>query len=219
MELLYELGPAEPRVRRLGEADPQLARLARLIGPLTVSKPDNAFAFLAKSLIGQQLSVKAAATICGRVGQLCGELAPEAILAVSDEALRGAGVSAPKIRYMKGLARHVLDDGLDFARLAGLDDEEVVGVLTKVTGIGRWTAEMFLIFSLGREDVLSLGDAGLRRAASWLYAEEREPQGGSPALERRSERWRPYRTIASLYLWEAINAGHVGAGPLRPPDE
>ncbi|MFX3635689.1 MAG: DNA-3-methyladenine glycosylase [Candidatus Pristimantibacillus sp.] len=207
MDYLFELSSNEPRVRQLCLVDHQFAGLVDTIGQITVTIRGDAFHYLVKSLIGQQLSVKAADTICRRVEQSCGDFSPETMLSASEENLRSAGVSRPKINYIKNLAELVLRNELDFISIKDLDNEEVIAVLTEVKGIGRWTAEMFLIFFLGREDVLSLGDAGLRRAANWLYGAE---GGLGPAyLEIQSPNWKPYRTIASLYLWEAINLGHV----------
>ncbi|MFC0212324.1 DNA-3-methyladenine glycosylase family protein [Paenibacillus chartarius] len=112
--------------------------------------------------------------------------------------------------YIRALAEAMHNDVFDAEALRSMSDEQVIAALTKVKGIGRWTAEMFLIFNLGREDVLSLGDAGLRRAAVWLYGSDEE---GAPPLEELGRSWAPYRSIASLYLWEAVNRGHVDAGP------
>lgn len=209
MKLLFDLQPDDPRVQALCSSDAHMAQLVGVIGAIAVPARDNAFEALAKSLIGQQLSVKAAETICRRVVETCGGLSTEVILAAADSDLRTAGVSGPKIGYIKGLAQLVERQELDLERLDELEDEAIVGALMKVKGVGRWTAEMFLIFVHGSEDVLSLGDAGLRRAASWLYGGD----GGADDFVRRSGQWKPYRTIASLYLWEAINRGHVSAGP------
>jgi DNA-3-methyladenine glycosylase II len=213
MRFLFQLDPNEPRVRQLCLTDGRFAHLAERIGELTVPAREDVFETLAKSLIGQQLSVKAAETICRRVEEKCGGFSPESILSISEEHLREAGVSRPKIGYIKGLAHLVKQQELDFESLKALHDDGVVEALTKVKGIGRWTAEMFLIFFLGREDVLSLGDAGLRRAVCWLY--EEDAKNGAGILEIHSEKWKPYRSIASLYLWEAINRGHVNAGPVN----
>lgn len=207
MGYLFELSPNDSRVRQLCLVDHRFAELVDKIGRITVTLQGDAFHYLAKSLIGQQLSIKAADTICRRVEQNCGEFSPDIMLAASEENLRIAGVSKPKINYIKGLAQLVSRNELDFMSMNDLDNEQVIGILTEVKGIGRWTAEMFLIFFLGREDVLSFGDAGLRRASNWLYGIE---GGGGPAiLEIQSPNWKPYRSIASLYLWEAINLGHV----------
>jgi DNA-3-methyladenine glycosylase II len=216
MTNIFELDAEEERVRRLCDADPRLASLIRTVGPLTITGRRDAFQSLARALIGQQLSVKAANTITERAVAACGGgMTPEAVLAVPEEELRATGVSRPKIGYLMALAQAAADGELDYAKLSGLPDEAVVAALTKIKGVGRWTAEMFLIFSLGREDVLSLGDVGLRRAARWLYGSgEPDPvadEAASVDLAQLGETWRPYRTIASLYLWEAVNRGLVGS--------
>jgi DNA-3-methyladenine glycosylase II len=216
MTNIFELDAEEERVRRLCDADPRLASLIRTIGPLTITGRIDAFQSLARALIGQQLSVKAAITITERAVAACGGgMTPEAVLAVPEEELRATGVSRPKIGYLKALAQAAADGELDYAELSGLPDEAVVAALTKIKGVGRWTAEMFLIFSLGREDVLSLGDVGLRRAARWRFGGgEPDPvadEAASVDLALLGESWRPYRTIASLYLWEAVNRGLVGS--------
>ncbi|MBE1445545.1 DNA-3-methyladenine glycosylase family protein [Paenibacillus sp. OAS669] len=211
MTSLFELHADEPRLRQLCLQDARLAVLVRAVGPLNVPKRTDGFEYLAKSLINQQLSVKAAATICQRVEQQCGGITPDSMLAASEDILRAAGVSRPKIGYIQGLAQLVKQGEIDFAAWDGMSDEEAIEALTKIKGIGRWTAEMFLIFFMGRDNVLSMGDAGLRRAALWLY--EGEKGNGAAVLEQQSLAWEPYRSIASLYLWEAINQGHVVEGP------
>ncbi|MDQ1914137.1 DNA-3-methyladenine glycosylase 2 family protein [Paenibacillus sp. GD4] len=216
MSVVFQLHPGEPRVQELCQTDRRFAELAQRIGIINISAKGDAFAYLAQSLISQQLSVKAADTICRRVREQCGDFTVDRMLSVSEEVLRAAGVSGPKIRYIKGLAELIRLQELDLDSLHGCSNEEVLALLTKVKGVGRWTAEMFLIFYLGREDVLSLGDAGLRRAARWLY--EEETLSGPELLELKGEKWKPYRSIASLYLWEAINVGLVDAGPLPTTD-
>lgn len=207
MTSLFELHIDEPKVRQLCKEDDRLAELMRAVGPITVPRRTDGFEYLAKSLINQQLSVKAAATICQRVEQQCGGITTDSMLAAPEDILRGAGVSRPKIGYIKGLAQSVMQGEIDFAAWDGMSDEEAIEALTKIKGIGRWTAEMFLIFFMGRGNVLSLGDAGLRLAALWLY--DGEKGNGATVLEQQSLAWEPYRSIASLYLWEAINQGHV----------
>ncbi|WP_282939619.1 DNA-3-methyladenine glycosylase [Paenibacillus sp. RC67] len=213
MTSLFELHTDEPRIRQLCLQDNRLAELVEAVGSIAVPRRTDGFEYLAKSLINQQLSVKAAATICQRVEQQCGGITPDSMLAASEDILRGAGVSRPKIGYIKGLAQSVKQGDIDFAAWDGMSDEEAIDALTKIKGIGRWTAEMFLIFYMGRDNVLSMGDAGLRRAALWLY--EGEKGNGAAMLEQQSLTWDPYRSIASLYLWEAINQGHVGAGEYK----
>lgn len=156
------------------------------------------FADLASSIISQQLSIKAADTILRRALVHLGSLTPKAVLAVKAEDLRAAGVSGPKVRYLKALAEAVHSGELDFSSFASQSSEEVIATLTKVPGIGRWTAEMFLIFVLGHSDVLSLGDAGLKRAARKLYGEKKE-------LAVIGRKWRPYSSVASWYLWRHLD--------------
>ena len=156
------------------------------------------FADLASSIVSQQLSDRAASTILGRVLTRIGKLTPKAVLAAKVEDLRAAGVSGPKVRYLKALAEAVQSGELDFTSFDGQSSEEVIAALTRVPGIGRWTAEMFLIFVLGHSDVLSLGDAGLKRAARKLYGEKKE-------LASVGRKWRPYSSVASWYLWRHLD--------------
>lgn len=191
----------------LSSSDRQLALLIDLVGEYTLVLRTDYFASLVRSIIGQQLSVKAAGTIWRKTAAVCGNLTPENILTKNDEELRQAGLSRPKISYIKDLSHRVLNRELDFERLCHLEDEHVISALTGVRGIGKWTAEMFLIFSLGRLDVLSVDDVGLRRSVAWLYRLNKPP--GAAEMQEYGERWKPYRTVASLYLWEAVNRGYV----------
>lgn len=157
------------------------------------------FVTLVSSIIGQQLSTKAAATIRGRVEAIVPNLALSGFAKVSPDALRGAGLSAAKVRSLLDLAQRVNEGRLDLAGLASISDEGAIAELTTVMGIGRWTAEMFLIFGLKRPNVLALSDAGLRRAARLLY-------GDDTTLEDIGIRWHPYRSVASWYLWRHLDA-------------
>ena len=160
------------------------------------------FHMLANSIISQQLSTKAAAAIKQRVGVLVGmPFQVSEVLSTPIEDLRGAGLSQAKTRYIRELAAHVRDGRLDFERIVALDDEAVIEQLVVVPGIGRWTAEMFLLFGLKRMDVLALGDAGLQRAARNLYG---KPTNKKTLLSRVAEPWRPYRSIASWFLWRSL---------------
>lgn len=201
--VVWHIRPDSEQLAPLHAADGRLSALIRSIGELRLGLRNDWFAALAGSIVSQQLSVKAAATIWSRVVVAAGGITPERLLALREEQFRGAGVSRPKAAYIQDLARRVSDGELDFAALTLLDDEEVVARLTRVKGVGRWTAEMFLIFSLGRPDVLSLGDAGLKRSLKWLYNDP------AAELEACGAAWRPVRSIVSLYLWEAINRGLV----------
>lgn len=164
-----------------------------------IDRKSGPFETLAGSIIGQQLSAKAAETIKRRVLENVPSFSPEGFLSASPDALRSAGVSNAKTRYIIELSRRINDNSLDFDALCRQDDEEIISELIKLPGVGRWTAEMFLIFGLKRPDVLSLGDAGLRRAARLLY-------GVNAELELVAGVWSPYRSVASWYLWRHLDA-------------
>lgn len=204
-------------LRTLSEKDPILGKFIAVIGELELRKRDDHYRSLVSSIIGQQLSVKAAATIFGRFVELTkGDITPGKVLPIADEDLRGIGISFSKINYIKDLSQKVLDSELDLNKLDELNNEAVIAALTSVKGIGKWTAEMFLIFSLGRENVLSLLDVGLQRGAKWLYNGE----DGKKLLQEKGANWAPYQSIASLYLWEAVNRNLVTAyktGVSPPP--
>jgi 3-methyladenine DNA glycosylase/8-oxoguanine DNA glycosylase len=192
----------------LSEADPRLGELIRQAGPFTM-RPDRAqslFAALMRSIVYQQLTGKAASTILGRVVRTCGPgrfPTPRQVLSVSVERLREAGLSANKAAAVHDLAAKTLDGTVpSLARVRRMEDEEIIERLTQVRGIGRWTVEMLLIFRLGRPDVLPLMDLGVRKGFGLVFRRGRLPP--PEALQRRGERWRPYRSVASWYLWRAL---------------
>jgi DNA-3-methyladenine glycosylase II len=189
--------------RHLTKADPIMNRLIAKHGHCRIAEREfQPFHMLANSIISQQLSTKAAATIKRRVGELVGvPFETRKVLSVSTEKLRSAGLSHAKTRYIRELAAHVNDGRLDFVAIIALDDESVIEKLSVVPGIGRWTAEMFLLFGLKRLDVLAVGDAGLQRAARNLYGKKRKSE---TLLPRVAENWRPYRSIASWFLWRSL---------------
>jgi DNA-3-methyladenine glycosylase II len=199
--------------KRLGSSDPVMAALIERIGEIDLEtrlrrrseeRPGDAYGALLRAIVGQQLSTKAARTIYMRVLDLFGGRtpAPEELLEASEESLRGAGLSGRKVEYIRDLASHVLSGELELDRLDELSDEEAIEELVAVRGLGRWTAEMFLLFHLERPDVLSGGDLGIRKAVQIEYSLEE-----MPAPERVleiGEPWRPHRSLASLYLWESL---------------
>ena len=163
------------------------------------------FQDLIESIINQQLSGKAAATIFGRFKNLFKTKTfplPQEILKISDEKIRGCGISYPKIKYIKGICQAIVDKSLDIKKISVLSDEEVIIELTKLKGVGRWTAEMILIFSLRRPDVFSIGDLGLRNAVSLRYKIKRED---IKKIEKISQSWSPYRSLAARLLWRSLN--------------
>jgi len=198
--------PQSPEVRLLAESDPRMRVLADAVGEIDLEVEDDRFVSLGRAIVGQQLSTRAAATIWSRAVAL-GPFVPASILAASDAELRGAGLSGAKVAYVRDLATRVLSGDLDLEALDGLADDDVVRELVRVKGIGRWTAEMFLIFSLARPDVLALDDAGLLRAAGWLL--DLGGPADTAALAEVGRSWRPVRSVASLYLWGALDRGLV----------
>jgi DNA-3-methyladenine glycosylase II len=167
------------------------------------SRPD-AYEALARAIVGQQLSTKAAGSIWGRLVDRFGGSFPQPaqLLAADPESLREAGLSWSKVGFLRDLAERLENGSVDLGRLAKLPDEEVVAELIQIKGIGAWTAEMFLIFHLGRPDVISTGDLGIRRAVQIAYGLDELP--GPHDLERIAEPWRPHRTLACLYLWRSL---------------
>jgi DNA-3-methyladenine glycosylase II len=198
----------DPReaVRRLASADPTLAGLMALAGPFTmeIRGLHDPFEALARNIVYQQLHGKAAAAIHARVLALFGKgkLRPEDVLAAAEGELRAAGLSGAKTAALKDLAAKTLDGTVPtLARLRRMSDEEIVGRLTRVRGIGRWTVEMLLMFRLGRPDVLPVGDLAVRKGFALAYGLEESPK--PKELERHGERWRPFRSVASWYMWRA----------------
>ena len=175
------------------------------IGSVKLAKPANAYSVLAHSILAQQLSDKAAGTIAGRVIQLLGDLQnPTHVLRQCDtdegrEALRACGVSRPKIGYLQGLAAAFVDGHLSDSTLGRMNDQQVIECLIELKGLGRWSAEMFLIFGLRRPDVFSPGDLALRRGLMRLCD---TPEMSPAQCEEYAQRWSPCRTVASLYLWK-----------------
>ncbi|MFA5161006.1 MAG: DNA-3-methyladenine glycosylase [Elusimicrobiales bacterium] len=193
--------------RKLAGADATLAAIIRRVGPCGLpSKPAGGgyFEALAESIIYQQLNGKAAATIFERFKGVYGGRfpAPGRILRTPDARLRGAGLSKQKLAYIKDLSAKTAAGLLDFGSLAALPDEEVIRALSQVKGIGRWTAEMFLIFTLARPDVLPAGDYGFRTAVMKAYRLRKLPDAAR--LEKLSHCWRPYRSTAVWYLWQSL---------------
>jgi DNA-3-methyladenine glycosylase II len=187
--------------QHLLRSDRVMAKLVRRHGNCgIVTGAFRPFHALTTAIISQQLSVKAAETIASRVALHAPRpFEASSILTVAPESLRAAGLSGAKAKYIHGLARLVEEGSLDFVHIRKLHDEAAIAALTEVPGIGRWTAEMFLIFTLRRPDILSLGDAGLSRAVRVLY-------GDTADMQHVAERWRPYRSVACWYLWKHLDS-------------
>ena len=193
--------------RVLMRRDPILGVMIKKYGVcgIKTGRESDIFCGLVQAIVSQQLSTRAAATIYGRLQALMPGAAPptpEALLPVSDEALRGVGLSRQKSSYMRDLARKVLEGSVKTDRLSEMSDEEVVAELTKIKGIGRWTVEMILIFRLARPDILPVGDLGIVKAIQKAYGLRKPPDAAR--MEKIAERWRPYRSVASWYLWASL---------------
>ncbi len=203
----------------LSDIDPIMAQVIARVGPCTLQPNPNVFEALVDAIISQQISVKAADAIMARLRAalpneeresietrsasstdgLYGAVTPHALLLLEHDALRAVGLSTPKARYIRDLTERVISGQLNLERMVELDDERVIEELIAVKGIGRWTAEMILIFSLGRTDVLPVDDLGLLEGVREAYSLETRPT--PKEMRERGEIWRPYRTIATWYMW------------------
>ncbi len=189
----------------LRQADPVLAGIIARVGKYGIEFRDPSFETLVKSIVYQQLSGRVASVIFGRLVQAAaGVLTPENILKLRPARMRAAGLSAQKTAYIRDLARQTRDGQVAFDELAGLTDDQVVERLTQVKGIGVWTVHMFLIFALRRPNVLPTGDLGIRNAIRKAYGMAEMPKPSQ--IEILAEPWRPYRTVASWYLWRSLES-------------
>ncbi len=184
-----------------------MGRLIKAMGSYRLELRENRFAALARAIVGQQLSVSAARTIWSRLEQITGSITVESVLDIDAGSLRVVGLSHAKAAYLHDLAAQVRDGKIDLTALDFMPDEDVITLLTRVKGIGRWTAEMFLIFSLGRMDVMAADDVGLKRAMSLAY-DISEPIT-KRHMEVISRAWVPWRSVASLLLWKALDRGFL----------
>ena len=200
-------------IAALRKSDPVLRELIDEVGPLGdffAGRPTDHYGMLVRSIVGQQLSTRAAAAIYARLLDRFGghPPTPEEVLADDPDELRtAAGLSHAKVRYLRSLAEHILDGSLQLDRLSALPDDEVMAALTAVSGIGPWSAQMFLMFHLRRPDVLPSGDLGIRRAVMIRYGLPAMPKPAE--VDAIGERWRPYRSLASMYLWRSLRTTPV----------
>jgi DNA-3-methyladenine glycosylase II len=189
--------------RELKNADPVLGTLITRYKGLTLASRGDAFQTLARSIVGQQISVKAAQSVWGRFSAAVGDMKPKHVIKLSETQLRGCGLSGQKVKYLRDLSERFASGVIEVERWHDMDDETLITDLTQVKGIGRWTAEMFLIFYLTRPDVFPLGDLGVQRALSLHYNK------GKPLSERRitalSKLWTPWRSVATWYLWRSLD--------------
>jgi DNA-3-methyladenine glycosylase II len=193
-------------IKHLNSSDKVLSALIKEHGPCTITPAlDNPFHALTSSIISQQLSAHAARAIKGRLSDLIGteRFTPENISKMSFNQFRTAGLSKAKIGCIRRLASSVRNGEFDLSSFVNFEDEEIISMLTTFPGIGRWTAEMFLIFGLGRPDVLSVNDAGLKRGLKITYKLPESPS--EDEMISIGQPWRPYRSVASWYLWRVVD--------------
>jgi DNA-3-methyladenine glycosylase II len=192
-------------VRHLKQRDPVLSGLIARLGPCDYRPSRKRFRLLVGSIISQQISTAAARSISKRFDALfTGVVTPEKLLRLSDDQIRAAGISPQKLTYLKDLATRVQSGEVSFRRISKLDNDGVIRELIQVKGIGEWTAQMFLMFGLGRLDIMPHGDLGIRSAIRNTYGLEELPD--KDECFRIAEPWRPYSTIACLYLWRIIDS-------------
>jgi len=183
--------------------DPALSAVIDSVGDYKLKRRNHHFSVLVESIISQQLATNAAEAIFKRFKKLYPKFPTASeILSTRKSKLRVVGLSGMKIEYLKDLARHIEEGRLDMKSVSKMSDEDVITHLTQVKGIGRWTAKMFLIFSLGRQDVFPVDDLGLRKGIQMLFSLPETPKPRE--IERLGNRWRPYRTIATWYLWKSL---------------
>ncbi|MCU5746941.1 DNA-3-methyladenine glycosylase 2 family protein [Staphylococcus sp. SQ8-PEA] len=208
MESIWRISVQDKRVRQLMKKDDVMARLIKEIGDIERTLRPYPLKSLVRSIVGQQISVKAAETIFERLSsKINHQWSVEALSELSVEELTDVGLSRPKQRYLDNLLEHIDLKEVDLNALHDLSNAEIINQLTAVKGIGQWTVEMFLIFTLQREDVVPLDDVGLQRAAQHLY--QAQQVQGKAVLKACKEKWGAQGTIGCLYLWEYIHQYHI----------
>lgn len=193
--------------KHLIQHDKKLAPVIKYSGPCRIKPHKDHYGELVSSIVGQQLSVKAGGAIWQRVLELfSGKMpTPEQLIKIDDQKLRDAGLSWAKVRYVKDLAQHVLDKRLDLKHIATMPNEQLIEQLTAVKGIGEWSAHMFMMFGLGRLDILPVGDLGIRKAMMNLYGLEQLPDPAACVTVANDNHWHPYESVASWYLWQSLD--------------
>jgi len=192
-------------INHLNKTDPVLGRIISQSHPCDIKRRKNYYLALVRSIISQQLSVKAAASIYTRFDAHFGEkVAPEEVAATPVEILRAFGLSSAKVTYVKDLSEKIISNELSFKNFSRKSDDEIISELTKVKGIGVWTAHMFLIFTMGRLDVLPVGDLGIKNAIRKNYRLKKLPDESKVAAISAKRNWKPYQSIASWYLWMSL---------------
>lgn len=195
-----------PSVQYLCKKDKRLAKVISMVGSISyVPHEEDAYAFLVHEIIEQMLSVKAGRKIYSRLEELCGEeISPARISALTDEQIRSTGTSNAKVEYIRNITNAVTNGTLDFSAMQHFSDEEVIASLTKIRGIGKWTAKMYLMFVLDRQDILPFEDGAFLQVYRWMYKTQ---DCSEKAVTTKCKKWKPYSSVASRFCYRALDAG------------
>ena len=206
MPELITLDMDHPAIQYLCKKDKRLAKVINMVGPISYTPHDeNPYAFLIHEIIEQMLSVKAGRKIYSRLEDLCdGEVSPERINSLSDDEIHGIGTSSSKVKCIRCMTNAVLCGDLDFDKFYDLSDEKVMHHLTRIHGIGKWTAKMYLLFVLERQDILPVEDGAFLQTYRWVY---KTNDCSEKAVYKKCKKWKPYSSIASRYFYRALDAG------------
>lgn len=194
-----------PAVQHLCKKDKRLAKVISMVGTITYEPHDDGYSFIVHEIIEQMLSIKAGAKIYSRLIELCdGKISPERINGLSDEQIRSTGTSNNKVSYIRAVTDSILSDRLSLTALQELSGKEVVKELTRIKGIGNWTAKMYLIFVLNRPDILPIEDVAFLQTYKWLYNTD---DISKETMEKKCKKWKPYSSIAARYMYRALDTG------------
>ena len=203
----YTLELQSPEIQYLCKRDKRLARVISAIGPLTYSLHQDAYSFLIREIVEQMMSVKAASVIYGRLVDLCsGNVTPDTISSLTDDQLRSTGTSKAKVEYIRNVTRAVEQGVWDFDSMYSMTDAEIIRLMTSVRGIGNWTAKMYLMFVLGRPDVLPFEDGAFCQTYRWLYKTEK---CSAEDIKARCKKWSPFSSTAARYFYQALDRGYT----------
>lgn len=205
MSTEIRLNENTPSIQYLCKKYKRLAKVISMIGPITYKPHDDAFAFLVHEIIEQMLSIKAGAKIYSRLEELCnGSISPNNINQLTDEQIKSIGTSTSKVSYIRGITNAVLSGEINLEELPSLNDQQICKKLLALKGVGNWTAKMYLIFVLDRQDILPTEDIAFIQAYEWMY---KTTDRSKESIEKRCKKWKPYSSIAARYLYRALDAG------------
>lgn len=205
MVQIITLNNASPEIQYLCKKDKHLAKLISMIGPISYEIHNDQYEFIVHEIIEQMLSIKAGNKIFSRLVNLCGgKITPDAVNNLTDDEIKSIGTATSKVSYIRSITNITLDGSLDYKTLESMSDDEVFMKLTSIKGIGKWTANMYLIFVLNRMDILPTNDAAFLQAYKWLYKTD---DLSDASIRKRCKKWKPYSSIASRYLYRALDGG------------